>query len=122
MAEIQMVCINLRCKYNDYNLNMQCITESASDTGCIHCKIQEPYKNFLGITVYPTNECVHAYMEYKFKGVTAKNYEMEEIDSPECAYTWMDVTIGKQRYMCVKVTIDGRCIYNIYDDEEVKGR
>ena len=121
MAEIQMVCMSLQCKYNSEKLNTQCITEAADAGYCRHYKRSEKYKREDGVIVIPMANCVHAYIEYRFKGVTAKSYEMEEIDDPVCAYSWMDVKIGKQKYACAKVTLDGRCIYNVYDDEEVKG-
>lgn len=121
MAEIQMVYMRFRCKYNSEYLNTQCFTEAAGDTGCYNFHHPEPYRDADGILVYPIFRCLHAYVEYKYKGVTAKSYEMEEIDDPECAYSWIDIKIGKQKYACAKVTLDGRCIYNVYDDEEVKG-
>ena len=57
----------------------------------------------------------------KRKGWTGKRYEMEEVhDDFDPGIDYMEVTIGNRIYNCVKVILDGKCIYNNYDDEEEK--
>ena len=44
---------------------------------------------------------------------------MEEFSDPYNPHLdHMEVTLGRKTYDCVKVVLDGKCIYNNYDDEE----
>ena len=50
-----------------------------------------------------------------------ENYEMEEFSDPYNPHLdYMQVTLGRTTYDCVKVILDGKCIYNNYDDDKVE--
>lgn len=116
MADIQIV--YWAKDYCDFNLDdycMQCHTQDAEYLGC---------KYFLPAdtgTVIPFGDCSRAKVKYNIKGWTGKNYEMEEFTDPYNPHLdCMQVTLGRTTYDCVKVILDGKCIYNNYDDEEEK--
>ena len=90
----------------------QCHTAAADVLGCRHYNSgkTDPYH-------IPFGDCIHADFKYKYKGVTTKNYN---IDLQEDIYnqhlTCLVVTIGKKSFECVKVTLNGKCIFNVYDN------
>lgn len=57
---------------------------------------------------------------FMYKGWSGYRYEIEEVleDLPEYD-NYALVRLGSQIYECVKVKLDGKCIFNDYDDEEV---
>ena len=57
---------------------------------------------------------------FMYKGWSGYRYEIEEVleDLPEYD-NYALVRLGGQVYECVKVKLDGKCIFNDYDDEEV---
>lgn len=113
MADIQIVYYEPYCQFNLPDFDTQCFCECASDAGC---------KFFLesqaGENVIPFGDCSRAKLRYKYKGWTGKRYEIEESFDPYCpVLDCMLVTLGKTTYPAVKVILDGKCIYNDFDDE-----
>jgi len=117
MAEIQMVyregwCIYEQCANSDYNT--QCHTQCAADTGCPFFNDGEHIPNRINF-----GDCIHANFKMKYKGVSTKNYEMEELEDPYNPHlNCMRVKIGRRVYDCEKVILDGKCIYNDLPSED----
>ena len=65
-------------------------------------------------------DCVHAKIEYAYKGVLAKKYDICEstIDPYNIHLKCIEVTIGGVTYECEKVVLNGECIYNEWDGEQ----
>lgn len=122
MADIQIVYIaNGWCDYNCSDYCMQCHTGAAEDLGCKYFIPADAGISENGKRVIPFGDCSRANIKYNFKGWTGKNYEMEEFSDPYNPHLdYMQVTLGKKTYDCVKVVLDGKCIYNNYDDEVKK--
>ena len=109
MADIEIVYRKRACDFREKTLCEQCFTDFAGDIGC---------RMFYGDE---TGCCIHAKYEYVYKGWSGKRYEMQEYHNiyyfeEDC----MEVVLGNQSYDCVKVTLNGKCIYNNYDDDESK--
>lgn len=112
MAEIEIVYREGHCVYNGKEYCDQCHTCTAEDMGCEYFH-QEKKPN-----VIPFGDCDRARFDYIYKGWAGKHYEMEEFRDPynpqlDC----MVVTMGRKAYDCVKVTLNGKCIFNVYDEE-----
>lgn len=124
MVEIQIVyrhyfcdCIGCEDKFST-----QCLSEYAAITDC------KGYSDG-GIDYYDREsmfimrtygDCVHAKWKYKIKGWFGNRYEMSTLKDPfnNCMRVWL----GKTEYDCVKVILDGKCIYNNGETEqEVNG-
>lgn len=117
MAEIQIVYSEWKCKYGLPEFNTQCITEAGGDTDCFGYDGGDRYIDG-GIRIIPFGNCVNAERIYRFKGISTKSYEMEPLeDTFNMHLNCMVVTIRGKRYYCDKVKIDGKVIYNEYDDE-----
>lgn len=119
MAEIQIVYREGFCGYSDWQkeFNTQCYTVVAGDAGCRAYSDGGKRYGDDGIEIIPTGECIYACWKYKYKGWSGKNYEIEELHDPynpqlDC----MRVKLGRTEYDCVKVILNGECIYNDYDD------
>lgn len=122
MADLQFIyregyCDLYRC-YREVKdcYSEQCHTSCAEDAGCrYYCdgkKEDEPY-------VIPFGDCIHAMFKTRYKGVSAKNYEIEEFEDDynehlNCAL----VTIGKHVYECEKVILNGEPVYPREDPTE----
>lgn len=106
MADIQIVYREGHCRYNQRDYNTQCHT-LAADFGCKYfCKHEDGY-------------CDRAEFIYIYKGWTGKRYKLEEVRDPYNPWLdRMDVTLGNRTYDCVKVTLDGKCIFNEFDTEQ----
>ena len=116
MAEIQIVYREGYCDYNCSKFCGQCYTGAAEDNGCKYyhggCAIEVN-----GQKVIPYGDCTRARFRYIHKGGCWKNYEMEEVtDEYNPHLDSMLVTLGRTTYDCVKVKLDGKVIYNNYDD------
>ena len=121
MAEIQIVYREGFCEYSDWQreFNTQCYTVVAGDVGCKAYSDGGRTMGDDGILNIPAGDCVHAKWRYKYKGWVGKNYEMEEVHDPYNPHLdSMRVILGRTEYDCVKVTLDGKCIYNEYDKED----
>ena len=117
MADIEIV---YRVGYCDdciysKNYNTQCHTCVAEDMSC------KGYSNGVhNENVIHFGDCVNARFKYIRKGWTGKRYEMEEMnDDYNPHLNCMEVILGNTLYYCVKVVLNGKCIYNEYDDDEV---
>lgn len=120
MAEIQIVYREGFCNHwsEGEHFCIQCYLSCASALGCKWYSDGSGKKTEDGIPIIPFGNCVHADWKYKYKGWSGKNYEMEEIHDPYNPHMdSMNVLLGRTEYDCVKVTLDGKCIYNKYDEE-----
>jgi hypothetical protein len=96
---------------------MQCNTEAASDLGCKYFDNGEE-KNHQGVRVIPYGDCIHALTRKKYKGMSVKNYEIEETeDTYNKLDNCMELTTRGKTYYCSKVVLDGVLIYQ-KDSEE----
>ena len=103
---------------------IQCRMSIAEDRGC---KSYLPYKGIEatdanGTRVIPYGDCARAYVKYARKGWSGKNYEIEPPleDEFNPHLNCVGVRLGKEYYeKCVKVILNGKVIYNNYDDEKV---
>lgn len=116
MAEIQMVYREGSCAFDcvatDYCA--QCHTQCACDLGCKFFNDGEHLPNHI-----PFGDCIHASFKTKYKGVTVKNYEIEEFEDPHNPHlNCMLVKLGRRVYECEKVSLDGKCIYNDLDPKD----
>lgn len=115
MAEIQMVCREGYCdEFIDEAYGRACHTCWAEE--------EEPCRQFThpkrDLGAIPFGDCNHAKFRYIYKGVSAKNYEIEPFEDVfnshlKCMY----VTVGRRTYECVKVILDGKCIFNEMGDD-----
>lgn len=110
MAEIQIVYREGYCEYGcmatDYDT--QCHTQCAADMGCKFFNDGEHLPNFI-----PFGDCIYAHFRTKYKGVTTKKYDIEEMEYPYNPHlNCMLVKIGNRIYQCEKVILDGKCIYD----------
>lgn len=118
MAEIQIVYREGFCGYlgGQKEFSLQCHTSFAGDVSCRAYDGGKRYGDD-GIVIITAGDCVYAGWKYKYKGWSGKNYEIEELHDP---YTpqldCMRVKLGRTEYDCVKVILNGECIYNDYDD------
>ena len=118
MAEIQIVYREGYCAYRLPCYNTGCHTECASDMRCKSFYQKEEVSEN-GLKVIPFGDCDRAKFHYKYKGWSGKRYEIEECFDPYNPHLdCMLVTLGKTTYECVKVILDGKCIFNEFDDEE----
>lgn len=124
MAEIQIVYWADRwCDYNCPGYSMQCHTMAAEDMGCKYFIPDGPTVTEDGKKIIPFGDCARANSKYNRKGWSGKNYEMEEFSDPYNPHLdYMQVTLGRTTYDCVKVILDGKCIYNNYDDDKVEAK
>lgn len=121
MAEIQIVYREGYCDFNLPDYNMQCHTCVASDMGCRYF-YQEEAVSENGIKVIPFGDCNRAQFKYKYKGWFGKRYEIEECFDPyNPNLDSMIVTLGGKQYDAVKVILDGKCIFNEFDEQEKDG-
>lgn len=124
MAEIQIVYREGFCDHwsGGEGFHGQCYTSCARDMGCRWYSDGGEKVSPDGVKIIPFGDCVYAAWKYKRKGWSGKNYEMEESEDPYNPHLdCMIVTLGRTEYECVKVILDGKCIYNEYDDEPVVG-
>lgn len=118
MAEIQIKYRYYVCDLVGFEASRECLSECAEHTGCIGFEdggIQRDEE--LGCVKIPYGDCIHSNWEYGYKGWVGKQYEMEEYNDVYSPHmNCMRVKLGKKEYDCVKVTLNGECIYN-KDDE-----
>lgn len=118
MAEIEIVYRVGYCGYNRPKYCEQCHTCCANDMGCEYAYIDGIVRTAKGIEI-PSGVCNRAMFEYKRKGWVGKRYEIEEYEDPYNPWlNCMSVKLGNTYYNCVKVTLNGECIYNEYDDDK----
>lgn len=110
MAEIQIVYREGYCEFEcvgaDYDT--QCHTQCAADMGCKYFNDGDDIPNFI-----PFGDCVHARFKYIYKGMSVKNYELQELDDPYNPHlNCMTLETRNRIYYCEKVILDGKCIYD----------
>ena len=108
MAEIQIVYREGYCDCNEAVYNTQCHTMAGEDLGCRMFDNGE-----VDCNVVPFGDCAHAKFRYIYKGLSVKNYELEELDDPYNPHlNCMVLKTRSKRYYCEKVILDGECIYD----------
>jgi len=121
MAEIQIVYREGYCDYGLPDYNTQCHTCCGEDLGCKYF-LQDEITGENGIKVIPFGDCNRAKFMYKYKGWSGKRYEIEECFDPyNPQLDSMIVTLGRKEYDAVKVILDGKCIFNEFDEEKDGG-
>lgn len=117
MAEIEIVYRSRgECIFKMKGYCMQCHTQCAEDLGC-PAYIPEGAQP----GVIPFGDCDRAKWHYKHKGWVGKRYEIDEVEEDQYNphLDSVAVTLGNTCYEdCVKVRLNGRLIFNNYDDEE----
>lgn len=106
MAEIEIVYRKGYCWYSCEDFDTQCYTQCAGDMGCRFCATDE------------AGTCTNAKWRYKYKGWSGKNYEIEEDNDPY--NPWLDsilVRLGRTDYDCVRVKLNGKTIFDVYDGD-----
>ena len=120
MAEIEIVYREGYCEI-DFGagkcFNTQCYTAVAEDAGCKYFQADNETVGEDGVRTLAFGDCVHAKWLYKYKGWSGKNYEMEELRDPYNPHLdSMQVTLGRRIYDCVKVVLNGKIIFDEYDE------
>lgn len=122
MAEIEIIYRDGYCECMGKDYHTQCYTDCASDSGCEVFEGDKPRYEFVdGHRIYtiPLGCCHHAKFKYIYKGMSVKNYELEEdedVMNPDLSC--MMLKTRNMVYPCVKVTLNGKVIYNIYDSQK----
>lgn len=94
-----------------------CYTECAEDLGCDHyrkprIKNKDESTGKMWAEIPVKCKCEHAACLLKYKGFTAKNYEAYVDEDPfKPRNDVMVLIVGKRRYNCRKVVIDGEQIF-----------
>jgi len=73
-------------------------------------------KNGLDCLRSDFSPCASAYVKYVYKGWTGKKYEIEQM-SDDGLGDYMLVTLGNQTYECERVSLNGKCIFDQYAEE-----
>lgn len=117
MANIQIVYLKRYCEQMWDKFTGQCYSDAAEDLGCPRFCCREKYDDEEGITHIPKYSCIYATYKKAFKGMTVKNYELEENcdDIEDEFFDTMTLSTKNYEYDCIKVTIDGECIYDNSD-------
>ncbi len=116
MAEIQIVYRKGYCECCGSDYDTQCHTQSAGDLGCRmfnDWNQEETFENSQRIRSIPFGDCIHAKFKYIHKGMSLKNYKLEELDDPYNPHlNCMELKTRNVVYFCEKVILDGNCIYD----------
>ena len=122
MADIEIVYLSdAFCDEDCKDYSVQCHT-FAADSGCPYyvgtkssqpCPYQEAKK---------FGPCANAILRYVHKGWSGTNYEIiPGEEDPYCPKAPIaSVKLGRNTYECAKVTLNGKVIYNNYDDDTDK--
>jgi len=114
MAEIQMVYFSEYCdSYAAEKFCHQCLTEYARGVECP------------SLCIGSDGSCIFAKLKRAYKGITVKNYTIEEQDWEDVygGFT-MEVSVRGGIYTCEKIILNGECIFdeNARQKEIVEGR
>lgn len=107
MADIEIIYREGYCECRGENFSMQCHTQCAEDLGCPMFNEGKHEKN-----VIPFGDCIYAKFKYIYKGMSIKNYELEEDDdlyNPHLNCMMLKTRNGW--YQCEKVVLNGNIIY-----------
>ena len=119
MAEIEIIYREGYCECMGGDYDTQCHTQCAEDLGCKMFNEGKHEKN-----VIPFGDCVHAVFKYKYKGMSIKNYELEElIDDYNPHLNCMMLKTRNDWYECEKVVLNGKVIYggDFEPQEDMRG-
>lgn len=106
----------MECVTEKY-FDMQCYTAVAGDCGCKYFQEENDTVGEDGVHTIAFGDCVHAKWLYKYKGWSGKNYEIEELHDPYNPHLdSMLVTLGRRTYDCVRVALNGKTIFDEYDE------
>ena len=105
MAKIEIVytieqCINWKA-YSDEYFDVTCFC--GNETGCSFYTKEDP-------RVYGS-PCIYADSHEQYLGTATNNYEVEIVPSNPFNEEFAYVRIGRKKYHCTKVTIDGEVVY-----------
>ena len=114
MAEIEIIYREGYCERMCGDYHIQCHTECGEDMGCQMFNGGKHGENHI-----PFGDCIFAKFKYKYKGMSIKNYELEEDNDPfnphlDC----MMLTTRNGWYPCEKVVLNGKVIYGENFDEK----
>lgn len=105
MADLEITIRRGSCSLKLCEYCNQCHTQWAEELGCRYfAPIRDNDER-----VIPFGDCIHASYTYTQKGISTKNYQVEPFE----AYfdEWAEVTIGRKKYECIKVKIDGKTVF-----------
>lgn len=124
MSNLDIVFREMHCRFADSDslcqVCGQCYTDYATDLGCSYYRGDEVHDEWINgekVRVIPCGGCVHADYRYIYKGFIDVEYEMEKSTDPYDPL-YMEAWIDGERYECVKVSLNGKTIYNEYDDDD----
>lgn len=108
MADIEIIYREGYCECMGKNYCMQCHTQCAEVLGCPMFNDGKHEKN-----VIPFGDCIYAKFRYIYKGMSIKNYELEEEDDPYNPHlNCMMLKTRNDCYQCEKVVLNGKVIYD----------
>lgn len=109
MAEIEIIYRKGYCECMGGDYCTQCHTQCAGDLGCTMYNEGEHEEN-----VIPFGDCIFAKFKRIYKGITIKNYELEEvIDYYNPHLNCMILRTKNAVYECEKVILNGKVIYDM---------
>lgn len=120
MADIEIIYREGYCECDcmGTKYNTQCHTQCAGDLGCGCFSDGKQRPN-----VIPFGDCIHAMFKYKYKGMSIKNYELEEEDDPYNPHlNCMMLKTRNNWYECEKVVLNGKVIYGEDFDAQAERR
>lgn len=121
MAEIQIVYREGYCDCEGADYCTQCHTQCAGNLGCRMFnggKQEDTFKNGQRVIRIPFGDCIYAKFKYIYKGMSVKNYELQELDDPYNPHlNCMTLETRNRIYCCEKVILDGKCIYDELPEE-----
>lgn len=107
MADIEIIYREGYCDCMNDNYCMQCHTCCADALGCRRFATTKHEKD-----VVPFGDCVWAMFKYKYKGMSVKDYELEEVNDPYNPHLdCMMLETKNARYPCKKVVLNGKVVY-----------
>lgn len=106
MADLEITIRRGSCSLKSWQYCSQCHTQWAGELGCLHF---DPIGDD-GKRVIPFGDCIHASYTYIEKGISTNNYQVEPFEG-EYFDKWAEVTIGRKKYECIEVKIDGKTVF-----------
>ena len=118
MALIQIKCAEHYCDMPCFSDNfcVLCITQMASDLDCEGYNSGKKDKHYI-----PFGDCVHAKTKYRYKGISAKYYEVELPDEDIYNSHLNYATLRTRNAIysnCCEIVIDGKCVYSNDEEDE----
>lgn len=113
MSEIKMRYLKGYCDLNMPEYCRDCHTQWGND-GCSFYSDGSDCVN-----VIPYGDCIHSGKKVVFKAMSVKNYEAEYCDDsamPE--FQNIILTVGKKKYICTELIIDGIDLFKEYEQND----